>query len=174
VELRADAPNVRIERVMGSVHVPVCYAPCRMVLPRDNVYVVGGTGVRYSSPFVLPYDRPHVTLDVDTGSSSRLSFGAFLIGAGLIVGYTGMLILAPHGDMYSNDPYAPPIHNSQERNRTGTGMLLGGLALGTVGLIVVLSTQTTVRSSTGIVIGQSPPRPRKRPAVALTERGLEF
>jgi hypothetical protein len=173
VELRASSPNVRIERVIGQLRVPVCYAPCRLVLPRSNVYVIGGNGVQPSSQFVLPDDRPQVTLDVQAGSSARMAGGGILAGVGLLTAYAGLIILA------ANDARNPPTTFTQDGTRppstgTGTVLLLGGLTVGVVGLYMALGTHTIVRSSTGSVFTESPRRALKPPAIAFTSRGLEF
>jgi hypothetical protein len=40
VELDADVPDVRIDRIVDGVPVTACVAPCGRVLPSDGVYVI--------------------------------------------------------------------------------------------------------------------------------------
>jgi len=171
VELRGSSPKVRLERMVGQLRVPVCYAPCRLVLPTSELYVIGGDGVRSTSVFSLPTDRPQVTLDVDAGSSSALAGGAVLMLVGIVVGYVGYAVFIAGGlaDTLNAD-------NGTTTHDAAAGVFigLGGLALAGVGLIIALNAHTTVRSSTGSVFTDAPPRPRRRPAIALTPRGLEF
>ena len=81
VELRADAPGVRIDRYVGddSARIAVCSAPCRRVLPRDGRYVIDGVGIRTTSRFSLPEDQRQLILDVKAGSAAQNVGGAFLI-----------------------------------------------------------------------------------------------
>jgi hypothetical protein len=167
VELRASSPNVRIERLVGQLRAPVCYAPCRKVLPVNDVYIIGGDGVRSTSQFTLPEDRPQVTLDVKAGSTAQLAGGAGLILLGLIAGYVGYFV-------YLAGLVSELETGSHTGITAGIGIGVGGLALMGVGLVVVLSARTTVTTSTGATFTSAPARRRKRPALALTPRGLEF
>jgi len=171
VELRANSPNVRIERLAGHLRVPVCYAPCRQVLPINEVYAIGGNGVRSTSNFTLPNDRPQVTLDVQAGSSAALAGGAILMAGGVAAVYVGYFVFV-FGSLSAIDEPSnstTPHHT----NAAGLALVVGGAVVAGIGLVMALGARTTVRSSTGNEFSQSPRR-RQRPAIALTPRGLEF
>ena len=163
VVIHTSSPGVRIDRVVGqSAQVPVCVAPCRQVLPRNNIYVIDGAGIRATSRFMLPDDRNQLTLDVDAGSSARLGVGVLLTIVGFGIAYVGLLAVAA---------------NSVSGNDRGpsAALVAGGFGAGIAGVYLVSTSHTTVVSSTGSVFTRAPARPRaRRPAVALTPRGLEF
>jgi len=175
VELNSDDPRVRIDRVIGNSRVPVCYAPCGKMLDTGSVYVIEGDGVRATSQFVLPDDRDKVTLDVQAGSSARVAGGVILLGAGAASAYLGFLVwelgkISEFGSTTSS--------SSNDRVRTGAVMMLIGIPAAVVGLILTITTHTTVNSSTGSTFTQETTHPGKRPWIAftphLTPFGLEF
>jgi hypothetical protein len=166
--VNSDDPRVRVDRVIGSTRVPACYAPCRKMLDTGSVYVIGGDGVRATSQFVLPDDRDKVTLDVQAGSSARFAGGIILLGAGAAVAYIGLVVweLGKASEFNAS--------SSNGSVRAGETMMLVGLPAVLLGLYLTISTHTTVNSSTGSTFTQETPRPRHRPWIALTPRGLEF
>jgi hypothetical protein len=172
VDLKADNPNVRLDRMAGNFTVPVCLAPCRRPLPRDGIYVIQGDGVPATSRFQLPDDRQQVTLDVHAGSSGRTIAGATLIVAGVVAAYAGLLVAD-----------ANSLSNSSETSSSGgvrgpsswaLGLLGGGLVATLAGVYLCVTTHTTVVSSTGNTFTVAPSAPGKHPRFALTPRGLEF
>jgi hypothetical protein len=169
VELNSDDPRARIDRVIGTNRVPACYAPCRKMLDTGSVYVIGGDGVRATSQFVLPDDRDKVTLDVKAGSSAQFAGGIILVGAGVAAAYLGFLVweLGKVSEIDSSS-------SSNNGVRTGETMMLVGVPAAILGLYLTVTTHTTVNSSTGATFTQETPRPRHRPWLALTARGLEF
>jgi hypothetical protein len=169
VELNSDDPRARIDRVIGTNRVPACYAPCRKMLDTGSVYVIGGDGVRATSQFVLPDDRDKVTLDVKAGSSAQFAGGIILVGAGVAAAYLGFLVweLGKLSEIDSSS-------SSNNGVRTGETMMLVGVPAAILGLYLTVTTHTTVNSSTGATFTQETPRPRHRPWLALTARGLEF
>jgi len=170
VDLEADNPNVRIDRMVGNLSVPVCLAPCRRPLPRDGIYVIQGDGVPATSRFQLPDDRQQVTLDVHAGSSGRRMAGATLIVAGVVAAYAGLLVagnLSNGSDTSSSDGTRGP-------SSWAVGLLGGGLVATFAGLYLCMTTHTTVVSSTGNTFTVAPAAPRKHSRFALTPRGLEF
>jgi len=171
VELNSDDPRARIDRVIGNNRVPACYAPCRKMLDTTSIYVIGGDGVRTTSQFVLPDDRDKVTLDVQAGSSARMAGGIVLLGAGVVVSYLGLPVWEA-GQISQIDSSGNSSSNGTVR--TGETMVLVGVPAVILGLYLTITTHTTVNSSTGSTFTQDAPRPRKRPWIALTARGLEF
>jgi hypothetical protein len=169
VELNSDDPRARIDRVIGTNRVPACYAPCRKMLDTGSVYVIGGDGVRATSQFVLPDDRDKVTLDVKAGSSAQFAGGIILVGAGVAAAYLGFLVweLGKLSEIDSSS-------SSNNGVRTGETMMLVGVPAAILGLYLTVTTHTAVNSSTGATFTQETPRPRHRPWLALTARGLEF
>ena len=178
VELEADNPNTRIDRVVEGVTIPVCLAPCRRVLDRNNIYVIGGDGVRSTSHFALPDNHDRVTLRVKAGSSSQLAGGAALIAVGGAVGYAGLflwelsLVSTSVANVNGNANMTAPRGNAG----LGLGLMAVGLAVGAIGVYLALTARTTVSSSTGATFSETPPVRRKRPFfdLALTPRGIEF
>lgn len=178
VELEADNPNTRLDRVVEGAAIPVCLAPCRRVLDRNNVYVIGGDGVRSTSHFALPDNHDRVTLSVKAGSSSQLAGGAALIAVGGAVGYAGLflwelsLVSTSVANVNGNTNMTAPRGNAG----LGLGLMAVGVAVGAIGVYLALTARTTVSSSTGATFSETPPVRRKRPFfdLALTPRGIEF
>jgi hypothetical protein len=177
VELKTDNPHVRIDRFVDGVgQVPVCVPPCRKLLRTDDVYIIDGEGVRTTSRFQLPTDRGSLLLDVKAGSSSKSSSGALFIGLGGALAYIGLIVLeANTGSTAADNLNGTRSSSDQSGQLIGIGLGLGGIALGITGIMMISSSHTTVVSSTGSIFTENaPPAPRKRHAVALTPRGLEF
>lgn len=170
VELRADAPGVRIDRYgSDGERVTVCSAPCQRVLPRDSLYVIDGEGIRTTSRFSLPDDRRQLILDVKTGSAAQN-----VVGAVLIVGGGATLLFG----LFAGLPPGPdaPVESSASAFGADTRLALlvgGGLAVA-LGAILSLTSKTTVTSSSGANFSRAPVTRRPRAPIALTPRGLEF
>jgi hypothetical protein len=177
VEIRSDNPSVRIDRVVGGQYAPVCLAPCRRWLPRSEVYVINGEGVRSTGQFMLPDDRQQVTLEVHAGSSSQLTWGVVLVCGGLAAGYLGLALI----DAGVLDNTASSFNGSNSSGNgtiaVGSALLLSGLVAAGIGFFVAVTSHTTVVSSTGNSFSWAPEAPAhagKRPRIAITPRGLEF
>lgn len=169
VDIKADESGVRLDRVQGDgVTRPVCVAPCSRLVPRNNLYVINGDGIRTTSQFLLPDDRNQVTLDVKVGSSARHGGGAALLVVGGVVAYVGLISLGG----------AAGSTGSQADNKAATiggGLLVGGLAAAIAGVYLVMTSSTKVISSTGSTFTEDDhARPRAKSTVALTPRGLTF
>ena len=172
VDLEADNPNVRIDRIVGNLTVPVCSAPCRRPLPRDGIYVIQGDGVPATSRFQLPDDRQQVTLDVHAGSSGRRIAGATLIVAGVVAAYAGLLVADANT---ANNIFDNSSSGAARGSSSWPLVLLGGGLVATLaGVYLCLTTHTTVVSSTGNTFTLAPSAPGKHSRFALTPRGLEF
>jgi hypothetical protein len=168
VDVRADEPGVRLDRVQGQgISTAVCVAPCSKLVPRNNLYVIDGEGIRTTSQFLLPDDRNQVTLNVKAGSSARHGGGAVLLVAGLVIGYVGLMGLAATESGTGSQ--------SDQGATIGGGLLIGGLAAAIGGLYLVMTSSTTVTSSTGATFSKNDQVPaRAGSSVALTPRGLTF
>jgi hypothetical protein len=167
VDLRADNPRVRIDRVIDGEAIAVCAAPCSRVLDRSGVYIIEGDGVTPTARFVFPDDENRVTLDVHAGSWGRKTLGNALAIAG---GLAALLGLEVAGD----ENLSLPDNSEENRATIGLVMLAIGIPVVLTGLYLSSSARTSVASSTGATFSDERPPPRKRPVVALTPRGLEF
>lgn len=175
VDLKADEPGVRLDRVQGAgAAATVCVAPCSRLVPRNNLYVIDGDGIRATSQFLLPDDRNQVTLDVKAGSSARHGGGAALMVGGLIVGYVGMITLEL--GLTSEAVSDGTTRDRSDKAATVGGVLLAaGVAAAIGGLYLMMTSNTKVTSSTGSKFSEDEhPRPRAKSSVALTPRGLTF
>jgi hypothetical protein len=177
VELKTDNSAVRIDRYIDGVgQLPVCHAPCRQYLRTDDIYIIGGEGVKTTSRFQLPTDRNAVMLDVKAGSSSKSSMGALFVGLGGALAYIGFIVLEANTVATAAEATNGTTTSSHAGGQViGLGMTVGGLALLISGIVMVSGSKTTVVSSTGSTFTENArPAPRKRSWVALTPRGLEF
>ena len=168
VDLQSSDQSVRIEQVMGNgVTSPVCHLPCRKVLTRDALYVIRGDGMPATSSFVLPSDRSDLTLTVRPGSRAGRIAGMtlMLVGvAAIAVGYA----LSPADAAVVKDSPPPPAHP------WGLLVGLGGIGAAGLGFGLWWGNETRVSSSSGRTFAETPRAAHKRPALALTARGLEF
>lgn len=170
VEVQADDPNVRIDRVIARGETtPVCQAPCRQPLQRDDLYVIQGDGVRRTSQFQLPSIDPAVKFTVHAGSATQARVGGILAAVGAVPAGVGYFLWASS----LKTPNSPG--GSETQTHVGAAMLGAGLVTCIVGALMWAGSDTTVHSSTGATFSQdAPPPARKRPAFALTPRGLVF
>jgi hypothetical protein len=170
VELRVDAPGVRIDRYESDgERVAVCSAPCQRVLPRDGLYVIDGPGIRTTSRFSLPEDRRQLILDVKAGSAAQNVGGAFLIGGGVVTLFFALFAGLPPG------PDAP-VESSASTIGGGTreALLVGGGLAVALGAILSLTSKTTVTSSSGATFTRARVTRGPRASIAVTPHGLEF
>jgi hypothetical protein len=173
IELRANAPAVRIDRLVDGVAVPACVAPCVCVLPRDGTYVIDGPGVRPTKPFMLAPNRyARTTLDVRAGSNLRFGAGVGATAAGALAflgGSVAMVVVGFH-DLATRPDDAPP--DPWMRRLLVTSLV--GIPVILTGVVLVLTSPTRVTTSNDVSFSlHSPQRIRARRLV-LTPRGLEF
>jgi hypothetical protein len=176
VDLKADAPGVRLDHVQPSGNtVPVCFAPCTRLVPSHDLYVIQGEGIRSTSRFVMPDDRNQVTLSVQAGSSARAGGGAALILGGIVVGYLGVFAaqIGLTSAAFAED--GSSTRGARSVAAVGGVLALGGLVAMVSGIYMALTSKTVVNSSTGSTFSEGETlRPRPRSSLALTPAGLTF
>ena len=176
VELTSDDPRTRIDRVVGGARVPACFAPCQKMLETNTLYVIEGDGIRSTSQFMLPDDRPSVRLDVQAGPTSRLAGGVVLMGLGIATLYIGAVVWEFGAVQNASANSFGSSTDTRDNSRAvsiGKTMVIIGIPAALVGLYLAVTTRTSVNSSTGATFTRAPP-PRRRLPIALTPRGLEF
>jgi len=163
IELRSEDAGMRIDQVTPAGQSwPACGVPCRRVLQRNLTYVIESNDSPPTSPFLLPDNATHLTLDVHPGSQTQGNVGTILAIAGGVIALIGFVRLASGG-------------NSPSSDRTGLELLAGGAATGITGLVLYRMSRTTVTSSTGMTFGEQRARDgRPAPSIALTPQGLVF
>jgi len=169
VDLQTADPSVRIDMVMGDgTTSPICSVPCRKALPRAALYVIRGDGMPATTRFLLPSDRSDLTLSVTPGSRTGRIAGMSLV----LVGAAAMLV----GFMFSPGDSHDAPQDGAPRYTYGWAPIVGlaGIGVAGVGAGIWWGSETRVSSSTGRTFSQAPRARRKRSALALTARGLEF
>ena len=166
VDITADNPAVRLIRVDGDRETEICAAPCGVVVPRKADYQIAGDGVVRTSRFTVPDNRSDLHLFVDAGSASRRTAGVVLgiAGYGLFVAADLFLEVDGKGNTQSV---------STHTRNVGLALVGSGLVLGTVGLVLILTTRTRVATSSGVTFSHVS-RSGRRTAIRLTPAGLEF
>lgn len=174
VELQADDPNTRIDRIVESTAVPVCLAPCRQILDRNSIYVIGGDGITSTSRFTLLDSADSLTLNIKAGSLSRSAGGGALLFVGGVLGLAGLLIEGLSSVAAASIENQGGNTNVARGNVVALGMMAIGLSAAAIGFCLKRTARTTVTSSTGATFSESPSGKRTRPLFALTPRGIEF
>ncbi len=153
--------------VMGDgTTSPMCSVPCRKALPRAALYVIRSDSLPTTSPFLLPSDRSDLTLSVRPGSRQGRIGGMTLALVGAVAMVVGF-VFSP-ADAFKDDAH-------QQRPPAWPAIVgLAGIGLAGLGASIWWESETRVWSSSGRTFSEAPRAPRKRPALALTARGLEF
>ncbi|HZO16881.1 MAG TPA: hypothetical protein VFB62_26575 [Polyangiaceae bacterium] len=150
VHIDSEDPNVYLvqHRVAGSVVTQygtivglqsstVCHAPCDKVIDAspDDRYTIAGDEIRPSDPFSLHQYEGDVTASVEPSSSVLAGLGstASVIGGLGLLGGIFTTVFA-YTDIIE-DPIAKPV---------GVGVLVGGAALLTGGIVMVALSGTDV------------------------------
>ena len=150
VHIESDDPNVYLvqHRVAGSVVTQygtivgvqsstVCHAPCDKVIDAspDDRYTIAGDDIRPSDPFSLHQYQGDVTAAVEPSSSVLAGLGstATVIGGLGLLGGLFTTVFA-YTDIIE-DPIAKPV---------GVGVLVGGAALMTGGIVMLALSGTDV------------------------------
>jgi hypothetical protein len=133
---RGTQPEPALEQQEGSSWRPVCEIPCIATARPDAVLRVAGSGVTTSAPFTLPRGRPSVAVDAHVGLSMVEAAGWLLtvLAAGMIGGGSAMV-------GYGVDQDKPGLWVP------GVSIGISGLAVLIPGLIMVLTSKTTVATS---------------------------
>jgi hypothetical protein len=171
VELRADNPNARIDRVgAGGASTPVCIAPCRLILDRNLTYIIQGEQIPPTSPFLLPDTTNQVTLDVQAGSQTQRHVGVGLIVLGGAVSVVGLSRASSANSSSVNSQGQVTSTNHSD------GWLLMALGIPAViaGVVVFRHARTSVTSSTGATFSRRREGSQTAPRIALTPQGLTF
>jgi hypothetical protein len=168
VDLVTNSKEVRIVRLDGGRQTIVCAPPCGESLPREGVYQIAGDGVVPTAKFTLPKDESNLQIQVRAGSEGVSTTGIVLTAGGLttlVAGYAYVLdkVLTMPLDMPGNPR---PLQVAVAVG--GAGALIAG-----VGVLLTLTARTNVTTSRGVTFSQAPER-RRRTALRLTVRGLEF
>jgi hypothetical protein len=166
VDLQSHDPSVRIDMVMGDgTTSPMCSVPCRKALPRAALYVIRSDALAATSPFLLPSDRSDLTLSVRPGSRTGRIAGMSLVAVGAVAMVVGFMF-SPADNFDDKSGRPPPVWPAI--------LDVGGIVVGAVGAVIWWRGEPRVSSSSGRTFAEAPRATRKRPAVALTARGLEF
>jgi hypothetical protein len=177
VEVRTTTPNVRIDRIVDGVAVPVCFAPCNRMLPRAGLYVIDGQGIQATRDrFVLPRDRQQLVLDVQGGSSVLHGIGAATAVTGLVTAGLG-LFAATIVSLGSIDEEETAQQTDRRLEYRALAVVGVGAAVGILGACLIDASRTKVTTSGGATLSLAPDTSTIHPrrwVLALTPHGLEF
>lgn len=147
VHIVGDEVTLQMQR--GGAWETACTSPCDHELPLDVNYRVTGSGVRTSGAFrLLAKPGEHVTLNVNTGSSTAFDGGvamALLGGITATVGFWGWYVVLINNSEYEYD-YNDGYYTSQSHHISPVpwAITMGvGAAVGTVGLILAVANEKT-------------------------------
>jgi hypothetical protein len=187
VFFRSEDKDATLQRLdSGGIWFDVCRTPCAGRVASRGVYRVAGDGLRGSEPFKLSQHGPYVGIETTrVGTQGRSALGGVMAIGGGVAAYAGLLMLAAsaggHGDGWNEE--ARSENDWEDARGAATIMLLGGTAVGIVGLVTLLRNNTKVelvelrrRAATQA----APIRERAgfsipiSSSLALTERGLAW
>ncbi len=145
VRFDASNPDAALEKYVGSWQ-EVCLAPCEGEISEDGAYRIGGKGIRVSEPFTLPHGARRVVVHASVGTDGRSALGAILAIGGGVGAYIGALAwlfsLGTVGDQGGRD-------GSSSGRTTGEVFLVGGLAVGITGFVILMNNGTDVSVNPG-------------------------
>ena len=189
VFFRSEDSDATLQRIdSGGTWFDVCRTPCAGRVASRGVYRVSGDGLRGSEPFTLSRHGPYVSIETTrVGTQGRSALGGIMAIGGGVVAYAGLLVLAAsfpsnqaegwHEETGSDDDW------DEDSRGVATIMLLGGTAVGIVGLVTLLRNKTDVQLVELKRRGATQSRPTRERAgfsipisssLALTERGLAW
>jgi hypothetical protein len=174
VELRADDPKTRIDRVSATGDIrSACFAPCREVLDPDATYVIEGEGIPATAAFLLPDHTDAIRLDVQAGSLRRTWIGTGLaVFGGAAVAWGLSTVVRARGSAVKPLPGQPDPYDQDVK--------VGSIVIGTgvvslfAGLVLRLTGRTSVMTSTGAAFTSQKSARDTRPRIALTPQGMTF
>jgi hypothetical protein len=186
VFFRSENDDATLQRLdSAGIWFDVCRTPCAGRVASRGVYRVAGDGLRGSDPFTLSRFGPNVAIETTrVGTSGKSALGGIMAIGGGVVAYAGLVVImgsSAHGEDWGEDSRTE--NDWEDARGAAIVMLLGGTALGIVGLVTLLRNKTNVelvelrhRGATQSL----PPRERAGFSVqitsglALTERGLAW
>jgi hypothetical protein len=157
-------------------YAPVCMAPCEADLDANAMYRVGGKGVAASDTFALPRGQPRLALKVNAGSSSARGWGwasAVLGGTAIATGASFLLVSSMLSNSTDGTSAQQSMNNTNDTFRTiGLVSLAGGAGLLALGIALIATNGTDVKTESGQTIGKAQiPLPGK---LALSPSGIVF
>jgi hypothetical protein len=188
VFFRSEHNDATLQRLdSGGIWFDVCRTPCAGRVASRGVYRVAGDGLRGSEPFTLSRLGPYVAIETTrVGTYGRSALGGVMAIGGGVVAYVGLVVLAAsvpgaHREDWDEENRSD---NDWEDARGGAiVMLLGGTAVGIVGLVTLLRNKTNVELVELKRRGATQTLPLHERAgfsvpissgLALTERGLAW
>jgi hypothetical protein len=188
VFFRSEDNDATLQRLdSGGIWFDVCRTPCAGRVASRGVYRVAGDGLRGSDPFTLSRRGPNVAIETTrVGTSGRSALGGIMAIGGGVVAYVGLAVImasvpGSHGEDWDDDGRSD--NDWEDARGVATVMLLGGTAVGIVGLVTLLRNKTKVELVELRPRGATQFRPPgERPSfsvpiasgLALTERGLAW
>jgi hypothetical protein len=150
VFFRSEDRDATLQRLdSGGIWFDVCRTPCAGRVATRGVYRVSGDGLRGSEPFRLSRHGPYVGIETTrVGTQGRAALGGVMTIGGGVAAYAGLLVLAAsvpgggHDEDWGEDNRSE--NDWEEARGVATIMLLGGTAVGIVGLVTLLRNKTEV------------------------------
>ncbi len=147
VYVHVDSPEpVDLQRETGERYQPfetVCTSPCDTLVPADGRYRISSDSVRASRPFAFPLEAKREDMQVRPASRGGFTGGILLLSTGGAAFGLGVLWLFAQGLADSPDPQ----DNAQAWHAVSIGLVLGGLAAITGGIIFTARNAKTKVSS---------------------------
>jgi hypothetical protein len=172
VELRADDPKTRIDRISATGEVrSACFAPCRAVLDLDATYVIEGEGIPATAAFLLPDHADAIRLDVQAGSLRRTWIGTGLAIFGGLAAAWGLSTWVRARASGVQPPPGQPNPYDQDAKIGSIALGIGTVSL-FAGLVLHLTGRTSVITSTGEAFTSQ--KTSRNTRIALTPQGLTF
>ena len=146
VHIVGDEVVLQMQR--GGGWETACSSPCDRALPLDMSYRVTGSSVRTSGAFrLLAKPGEHVTLDVNTGSSTAFDGGvamALLGGLTATIGFWGWYVVLINNSTYDYNYDSGYYSQSNHISPVPWAVTMGiGAAVGTVGLVLAVANEKT-------------------------------
>ncbi len=141
----------------------VCVAPCTHRVPRDGTFRAASSDFEASRPFRLPKDRERVIVTAQLGPMESKT-GPILM---TVLGWTSFGLIGPL-------VLTGGIINSKDAlTLTGAVLTLGGAIVGTVGIVMLVTTPRGRRSHVSIARGDAP-KLALPGGIGLDARGFTF
>ena len=172
---------------------PVCTTPCTTPTDRVSTYRLAGDGVTPSKDFQVSPGDWELRLRVDPGSSTKRTLGWWTIVMGSIAAATSLTLIAigsnsPDPELYKSTAFSSTGATTTTTDQAGlasaqadadrlrtTGYVVAGgaAALVVLGIVLVTTSRTSVKTESGKTLALEPRIPRAR-HLALTPSGVSF